>query len=75
MTFSTINGAINFSAMDSSKDLLLLAANAPGDYGALMMFRDSNGNKRVDQDELTFIAVFDDGVPLTTDIVIVGTAG
>lgn len=75
VTFSTINASINFSAMDSSKDLLLLAANAPGDYGALMMFRDSNGNKRVDQDELTFIAVFDDGVPLTTDIAIVGTVG
>lgn len=70
-TLKTLQDGIDVTNMAKDADLLILAKNAAG--GALMHFKDLNGNGQIDKGETNFLAAFDNGAPLMGDVVIVGS--
>lgn len=71
-TIDVLVSGIDVKNMAADSDLLILATK--GTSGALLHFRDLDGNGEIDEGEAFIVALFDDGVPVATDVTIVGSS-
>ena len=71
-TLKTLNDALDMRQLDSAADLLILLNH--GDTSTLISYMDMNGDKMVDGNEYTIIAVATQGVIEPLNIEVVGTA-
>jgi len=72
-TLQTLSNAMHDQQLPET--LLILARSADGKGGILIHFEDSVKNGKIDANELSVIATFDDGVPNQDDIVLIGIPG
>lgn len=73
MTLQSLNDALDLADMKPNGDLLILAKTGDGKQGALFHFFDANGDKTIDDGELTVFALFDNNAPVRDDIIVVGS--
>lgn len=59
-------------AVAKGSQLLILASDAAGETGALMLYSALDDNNTIDANELATVAVFNDGVPDHADITLAG---
>lgn len=72
-TLATLNAALDLGALGANDELLILATDDAGSGAALLRYLNKDGDGQIDADELTAIAMFADGAPEQTDIVLVGS--
>ncbi|MDY0962219.1 DUF4214 domain-containing protein [Massilia sp. CFBP9026] len=72
-TLNMLNARIDLTQLASGESLLILAKDEPHDSAVLLSFTDNDGNHEIDAGELTVLAAFNDGVPTTEQIFLVGT--
>lgn len=71
---NAISRVVNVGAIAQDDHLLILVRDDVEDAGVLLLYRNLDGSGTIEGNELTTIALFNDGIPDTDDIVVVGTA-